>query len=52
MAIIKEILNTRKLIDGLSSAMIQAAAIKYVNPSKYIRVVLKPENSAKPLKAF
>jgi zinc protease len=39
----KMILQKDKLADGLTSKMIQDAAKKYINPGKYIRIVLKPE---------
>ncbi|HSU28240.1 MAG TPA: insulinase family protein, partial [Chitinophagaceae bacterium] len=49
-----DLLNRQKMIDGLTSKMIQAAAKKYINPNSYIRAILKPENSKapKPLKPF
>ncbi|MFN8288800.1 MAG: insulinase family protein [Chitinophagaceae bacterium] len=48
-----DILNKQKQIDGLTSKMIQEAAIKYINLNSYIRAVLKPDkNSEKPLKPF
>ncbi|HEX4876041.1 MAG TPA: insulinase family protein [Chitinophagaceae bacterium] len=48
-----EILNKQKMIDGLTSKMIQDAAKKYINTEKYIRMVLKPEaKDEKPKKPF
>ena len=49
-----DILNRQKLIDELTSGMIQDAAKKYINPNRYIRTILKPEKTAggKPLKPF
>lgn len=48
-----DILNKQKQIEGLTSKMIQDAAIKYINLHNYIRAVLKPDkNSEKPLKPF
>lgn len=49
-----EILNKQKMIDSLSSKMIQDAAKKYINLNSYIRATLKPDikQEEKPLKAF
>lgn len=49
-----EILNKQKMIDSLSSKMIQDAAKKYINLNSYIRATLKPDikQEQKPLKAF
>lgn len=48
-----DILNKQKQIEGLTSKMIQDAAMKYINLSNYIRAVLKPDkNSEKPMKPF
>jgi zinc protease len=49
----KAILQKEKQISELTGKMIQAAAKKYVNPSAYIRAVLKPEKTEdKTLKPF
>jgi zinc protease len=49
----RRILELEKQINGLSSKTIQSAAKKFVNPTKYIRAVLKPEAATtKPLKPF
>lgn len=49
----KLILQREKQINSLTSKMMQDAAKKYINTSKYIRVVLKPETSKdKPKKPF
>ena len=48
-----DILNKQKMIDNLSSKIIQDAAKKYINLNSYIRATLKPAKQAeKPLKAF
>jgi zinc protease len=47
------ILSKQKQTDELTSKMIQDAARKYINLSKYIRVLLKPDaTQEKPLKPF
>lgn len=48
-----DILNKQKMIDNLSSKIIQDAAKKYINLNSYIRATLKPaKQEEKPLKAF
>lgn len=48
-----EILDKQKMYDSLSSKMIQDAARKYVNPEKFIKVILNPEKQEdKPRKGF
>lgn len=48
-----DILNKQKQTEGLTSKMIQDAAKKYINLSKYIRMVLQPDkNEMKPMKPF
>jgi zinc protease len=48
-----EILNKQKMVEGLTTKMIQDAAKKYINPNVYIRGVLMPaKEGAKPLKGF
>ena len=49
-----EVLTKQKMIDSLSSKMIQDAAKKYINLNSYIRATLKPDvkQEEKPLKAF
>ncbi|MBI3138364.1 MAG: insulinase family protein [Sphingobacteriales bacterium] len=49
-----DILNKQKMIDALSSKMIQDVAKKYISFQRYIRVTLKPEKEEekKPLKGF
>jgi zinc protease len=47
------ILRKQDLINSLSAKMIQEVAKKYVNPSRFIKAVLNPEDpSGKPLKGF
>lgn len=49
----RTILNKEKQVEELTAKRLQETAKKYINPGKYIRVVLKPEqNSAAPMKAF
>ncbi len=49
----RQILNREKQISSLTAKMMQDVAKKYINPSRYIRAVLKPETSAdKQLKPF
>ncbi|HEX7844204.1 MAG TPA: insulinase family protein [Chitinophagaceae bacterium] len=49
----KLILQKEKQITALTAKMMQDAAKKYINPSRYIRAVLKPETTKdKPLKPF
>lgn len=48
-----EILKKEQQVEDLNSAMIQQVAKKYINLSKFIRVVLKPgKEEEKPLKGF
>lgn len=48
-----DILNKQKMIENLSSKIIQDAAKKYINLNSYIRATLKPaKQEEKPLKAF
>ncbi len=49
-----DILDKQKMIDALSSKMIQEVAKKYISFQRYIRVTLKPEKEEekKPLKGF
>lgn len=46
------ILERRKNIENLDSNTLRETAKKYINPSVYIRGVLKPEKEDKPLKGF
>jgi len=46
------ILVRKKNIEQLNSTAIREVAKKYINPSVYIRGVLKPEKDDKPLKGF
>lgn len=47
------ILAKQKMIDGLSSKMIQEVAKKYVNPNSFIKAILNPDKQPdKPLKGF
>lgn len=47
-----DILKKQKMIESLSSKMIQEAARKYINLANYIRAVLKPEKDNDKLKPF
>jgi len=49
-----DILNKQKLIDGLSSKMIQEVAKKYINLDSFIKAILNPEKEGNnpPLKGF
>lgn len=48
-----DILNKQKLIDGLSSKMIQEVAKKYINLNSFIKATLNPgKEGEKPLKGF
>lgn len=48
-----DIPNRIKQTESLTSKMIQDAAKKYINLSKYIRMVLQPDkNEMKPMKPF
>jgi zinc protease len=48
----KLILKKENQVAGLTSKILQDAAKKYLNPNKYIRAVLKPEDKTAPLKPF